>query len=133
MIVGYRYARRKLQEREARKRAIEVQTHGHDHGAAPTCPSDTAGTAARAGKGAEVLPVCSDASSTLRISNTADPSTRKAGTKMLTPEEQAEKHRRRSYRWKVVLGLFLPFTLQALDTTIVAAALPTIAIKFSER
>jgi hypothetical protein len=48
----------------------------------------------------------------------------------LSPEELAEKKRRRVYRWKIILGLFFPFALQALDTTIVASALPFIAKDF---
>ncbi|KAK4143488.1 major facilitator superfamily domain-containing protein [Dichotomopilus funicola] len=49
-----------------------------------------------------------------------------------TPEERAEKKRRRSYRWKIILGLFLPFTLQALDTTIIASAVVFIANDFNQ-
>ncbi|KAJ5144640.1 hypothetical protein N7448_002032 [Penicillium atrosanguineum] len=52
--------------------------------------------------------------------------------KVLTPEEVAEKKRRTIYRWKIVLGLFSPFCLQALDTTIVASALPYIAEDFNQ-
>lgn len=47
-----------------------------------------------------------------------------------SPEEVAEKKRRRVYRWKVILGLFAPFCLQSLDTTIIASALPYIAEDF---
>jgi hypothetical protein len=49
-----------------------------------------------------------------------------------TPEEVAETKRRRKYRWKVVFGLFGPVLLQALDTTIIASALPFIAQDFGE-
>lgn len=52
--------------------------------------------------------------------------------KTLTPEEAAEKRKRNIYRWKIILGLFSPFCLQALDTTIVASALPFIAKDFSK-
>jgi hypothetical protein len=45
-----------------------------------------------------------------------------------TPEE---KRRRRIYRWKLVLCLLLPAFLSAVDTTIVATALTTIASHFS--
>lgn len=38
----------------------------------------------------------------------------------------------RKYRWKIILGLLLPFTLQALDITIIASALPWIAVDFGE-
>jgi hypothetical protein len=41
-----------------------------------------------------------------------------------------EKRAARTYRWKLIAGLFLPFTVQALDTTIVAGALPFIASDF---
>lgn len=41
-----------------------------------------------------------------------------------------EKRRERIYRWKLIGGLFLPFSVQALDTTIVAGALPFIASDF---
>lgn len=47
-----------------------------------------------------------------------------------TPEEIAEKKRRRIYRWKLIAGLFGPFALQALDTTIIASALSDIATEF---
>lgn len=48
-----------------------------------------------------------------------------------TPEERADKKRRRTYRWKIMVGLFAPYTLQALDTTIIASALKFIAEDFS--
>jgi hypothetical protein len=51
--------------------------------------------------------------------------------KTLTPEETAEKRKRNIYRRKVIFGLFSPFCLQALDTTIVVFALPFIAEDFS--
>jgi hypothetical protein len=42
-----------------------------------------------------------------------------------------EKRAARKYRWKLIAGLFFPFCVQALDTTIVAGALPFIASDFS--
>ena len=51
--------------------------------------------------------------------------------KNLSPEQVAEKRRKNVYRWKIILGLFSPYCLQALDTTIVASALPFIAEDFS--
>lgn len=50
--------------------------------------------------------------------------------KIYSPEEVAEKKRKNVYRWKIILGLFSPYCLQALDTTIVASALPFIAEDF---
>ncbi|KAJ5818930.1 Major facilitator superfamily domain general substrate transporter [Penicillium riverlandense] len=61
----------------------------------------------------------------------ADPKQEKKKAE-LSPEELAEKKRRRVYRWKIIFGLFFPFALQALDTTIVASALPFIARDFGE-
>lgn len=49
-----------------------------------------------------------------------------------SPEETAAKKRRRVYRWKLILGLFGPFCLQSLDTTIIASALPYIAEDFGK-
>jgi len=56
---------------------------------------------------------------------------RKKSKADLSPEETAEKKRRRAYRWKIIIGLFGLFTLQALDTTIIASAFPYIASEFS--
>lgn len=47
-----------------------------------------------------------------------------------SPEDVAETKRRRIYRRKIILGLAAPFALQALDTTIIASALPFIATDF---
>ncbi len=52
--------------------------------------------------------------------------------KIISSEEAAENKRRRTYRWKIILGLFAPFCLQSLDTTIIASALPYIAEDFGE-
>ncbi|KAJ6790056.1 hypothetical protein PWT90_03967 [Aphanocladium album] len=52
--------------------------------------------------------------------------------KELSPEEIADKKRRRTYRWKLVAGLCGPFALQALDTTIIASALSDIATEFHQ-
>ncbi|KAH8658352.1 major facilitator superfamily domain-containing protein [Xylariales sp. PMI_506] len=48
------------------------------------------------------------------------------------PECEAEQHRALVYRLKLIAGLLMPFALQALDVTIVASALPFIAIDFNE-
>ncbi|KAF7716991.1 MFS-type Multidrug transporter [Penicillium ucsense] len=50
----------------------------------------------------------------------------------ISEEEKSEKKRRRTYRWKIIFGLFAPFCLEALDTTIIASALPYIAQDFNE-
>ena len=38
-------------------------------------------------------------------------------------EEQAAKRHRRTYRWKLIAGLILPYFLAQVDLTIVASAL----------
>ena len=43
-----------------------------------------------------------------------------------------EKKRRMKYRLKILFGLVAPFTLQSLDTTIIASALPFIAQDFGK-
>ncbi|KAB8303813.1 hypothetical protein EYC80_005187 [Monilinia laxa] len=43
-----------------------------------------------------------------------------------------EKLAARNYRIKLIIGLFFPFAIQALDTTIIANALPWIASDFNE-
>lgn len=47
-----------------------------------------------------------------------------------TPEQ---KKAARNYRWRLIMGLLLPSILEALDTTIIAAALSFIASEFSKR
>ncbi|KAH8660226.1 major facilitator superfamily domain-containing protein [Xylariales sp. PMI_506] len=46
--------------------------------------------------------------------------------------QDPEVRKLRSYRWKVIFGLFGPFALQSLDTTVIASALPFIATDFNE-
>jgi hypothetical protein len=43
-----------------------------------------------------------------------------------------DKKSMRRYRRKLIFGLFLPFMVQGLDTTIIASALPFIASDFSK-
>ncbi|KAI9732875.1 MAG: hypothetical protein M1834_003815 [Cirrosporium novae-zelandiae] len=45
---------------------------------------------------------------------------------------EADKRRRRIYRWKLIGGLMLPYFLASVDTTIVATALTTIASHFNK-
>ncbi|KAL3461957.1 major facilitator superfamily domain-containing protein [Aspergillus heterothallicus] len=49
-----------------------------------------------------------------------------------SPESEAEKRRRRIYRWKLISSLFLPYMLATIDLTIVATAVPFIASHFNE-
>jgi len=61
-----------------------------------------------------------------------DAGTSAAHEDVVEEEDPVEKKRRRKYRWKVLFGLMMPFALQALDTTIIASALPFIATDFGE-
>ena len=49
-----------------------------------------------------------------------------------TPPHPNEKKQMTSYRLKIIFGLTAPFALQALDTTIIASALPFIATDFGK-
>ncbi|KAL6358430.1 hypothetical protein LRP88_08615 [Fusarium phalaenopsidis] len=48
------------------------------------------------------------------------------------PTCAADEKAATKYRWKIILGLVAPFALQALDSTIIASALPWIAGDFNE-
>jgi hypothetical protein len=52
------------------------------------------------------------------------------GTNAPCPACKDEKRAARRYRWLLIGGLFFPFTVQALDATIIAGALPFIASDF---
>ncbi|KAL6234059.1 hypothetical protein BDW75DRAFT_213361 [Aspergillus navahoensis] len=52
--------------------------------------------------------------------------------KIVSPEAQAEKKRRRIYRLKLVCALFMPYFLATIDLTIVATAVPFIASHFNK-
>ncbi|KAL4982119.1 major facilitator superfamily domain-containing protein [Aspergillus falconensis] len=52
--------------------------------------------------------------------------------KIVSPEAEAEKKRRRIYRLKLVCALFMPYFLATIDLTIVATAVPFIASHFNE-
>ncbi|KAM0426497.1 hypothetical protein ACHAPT_008188 [Fusarium lateritium] len=45
---------------------------------------------------------------------------------------KAERRDQLTYRWKIILGLFLPFAISALDVTIIASALPWVADDFDQ-
>ncbi|KAM6511675.1 hypothetical protein FALCPG4_016676 [Fusarium falciforme] len=45
---------------------------------------------------------------------------------------KTERREQLKYRWKIILGLFLPFAISALDVTIIASALPWIADDFDQ-
>ncbi|KAM0330656.1 hypothetical protein ACHAQA_003607 [Verticillium albo-atrum] len=74
-------------------------------------------------------------SSQTASSSPKPPSSEKPCRHGITPRCDACRAARRAqltYRWKIILGLFLPFTSSALDVTIIASALPWIAADFGQ-
>ena len=49
-----------------------------------------------------------------------------------SPGDSEAQRAARVYRWRLIGGLFLPATVQALNTTLIAGALPFIASDFNE-
>jgi hypothetical protein len=107
MYLAYKYVKRKRNERQA-------SPPQDNEGGSSTRPATTVVVAAPDTQ-------LSDSAKGPGSTKKTDPS----------PEEVAEKKRRRKYRWKIVIGLFAPFALQGLDTTIIASAMPYIAADFS--
>jgi MFS family permease len=119
MYTTFKYARKQYRGYQAR-RAAEQQGHPADsepyaHNGVPF--HDTTALTTR--------------TPTLDVSNNSTQEPLNKPSKE-TPEERAEKTRRRKYRWKIIVGLFAPYTLQALDTTIVASAVKFIADDFGQ-
>lgn len=121
MFLAYKYARKKYKERkESQAQPKEASASG------PAQPAH--GAAVEANRGG-TPPVASDAA---KVSNLETKVLPVKDTPKTEKEDPIEKARMRKYRWMVVLGLMAPFTLQSLDTTIIAAALPYIASDFGE-
>ena len=118
MYFAFKYARKKYRERHQR----EEQQHETQSGQSPKAESRQAEDTGAGTASDTVQPV----------SDTAGPSTTGEEDNETPQETPAEKKARRKYRWKVLFGLVGPFTLQALDITIIASALPFIAQDFGE-
>lgn len=117
MYATFKFARRKFREHEAKKAAEAPQQHGVAQSSLPTDEEENSRPGGTKGARNDLAP--------------APVPSKKPAPKVMSSEDKAEQRRRRMYRLKIVFGLCFPFTLQALDTTIVAAALPTIAAEFS--
>ena len=121
MILLYKYVQKKRKEKQ-RLELLEAQKAARTTANKDTNHEDT---------GSQQHP---------ELQTTAETDVEKANTTIpddstavaVSEESPAEKKARRIHRWKVVFGLFAPFALQALDTTIIAAALPFIAQDFSK-
>ncbi|CAK7235254.1 hypothetical protein SBRCBS47491_009230 [Sporothrix bragantina] len=135
MYLAYRYIKRKRQEKRAQEEAEERQRQS-------TANSGLAGDidavpVSRDGVVAGDVPVRDQSIEPLHADGTPAASTApikeaKEVKPVLTPEQKAERKRRYIYRCKIIFGLMMPFTLQGLDTTIVASALPFIASDFNQ-
>lgn len=139
MFLAYKYARKKYKERqEAKAQEAPAPANGPSD-TEPQRPAETEPPVDAPGAvGNDQIqapgPVVGD-KTTVVTEKAATPSqtkAKKAEKHEPTPEERAETKRRRRYRAKILFGLVLPFTLQAIDMTIVASALPFIAKSFSE-
>lgn len=125
MILAFRFAKRKYRENRDRKRQessyvlhqdVDVPRRRSDQSQLRDSTSEARPTPQDNNLVASELPAGQDGGSTQKSPE--------------TPEEKAAKKRRRVYRTKIIFAMFLPFTLQALDTTMIATALPLIAKEF---
>jgi FtsZ-interacting cell division protein ZipA len=129
MYLAYKYAKRKYTERQEKKAAAVAQ---------PSATNDdnndgrTQSLDARADVEITSTPSPFQPAAQSSPPATSEVKEEKKQKHEETPEEKMEKSRRRKYRYKIIFGLFAPFTLQALDTTIIASALPFIAADFSK-
>lgn len=119
MYLAYKYARKKLRARKQKR----------DDGAQPVAAAEN-GPSTEANGGDDVGIVVgerdNDAAMAAGVANAGD------GSDLSSQEAAEKKKRKRKYRWKIIFGLCAPFALQALDTTIIASALPFIAADFGE-
>lgn len=149
MYLMYKYVKRKRQEKREQQEEVEEERQRQAVGASglasningvpvsrdgivagePLQPDDAYGavTATTAAPAEQALP-----EKTLPEKTLPEKKKKKPAKAKPTPEEKAEKKARYVYRFKIIIGLMMPFTLQGLDTTIVASALPFIADDFGE-
>jgi hypothetical protein len=133
MYLAYKYAKKKYRERQEAKRAVQPlpdETEPCTQDGARF--NDTIALTASPNNTHDPFPF--DTSHPTLAAEDSSKVTQQESRKpedAESPEERAEKARRRRYRLKIILGLFAPFTLQALDTTIIASALKFIADDFS--
>lgn len=134
MILAYRYIKKKRNEKREQKQKEEQQQGHHDTPKRDQQPQPQAAAGS---------PAVNTASSGLAITPLEEAGTADSAEKRKKHEEtqegqedeaekKAAKKRRYIYRCKVIFGLIMPFTLQSLDTTIIASALPYIANDFHQ-
>ncbi|KAK3376576.1 major facilitator superfamily domain-containing protein [Lasiosphaeria ovina] len=132
MFLAVKYVRKKLKERREREASEEV----------PEGPPTPTGGAFPHSQPLAQQPESdgpvdgTENGNSTAVASAAGPKPQTAAVKKAkeeeSPEAKAEKKRRYKYRLKIVFGLTFPFMLQALDTTIIASALPFIARDFNE-
>ncbi|KAI3395628.1 hypothetical protein diail_1066 [Diaporthe ilicicola] len=132
MILAYRWARKKYQQRQQSRDDEPLEPPLTNTIELPRKTRPEAAPATRETSLSLDSPSNAVANGSSAVTKDAEAGSAKAEKPEATPEEQAEQRRRRAYRWKVVIGLFAPFTLQSLDTTIIASALPFIADDFNQ-
>lgn len=138
MILAYRWARKTYQKRQQEREDEPLQPPPTNAIELPTFMQAHTESAAEHGTNKEASrSTDSPAYTTVQEGGPTGTKSAKARSKThnpeATPSDKAEQRRKRVYRWKIVIGLFAPFTLQSLDTTIIASALPFIASDFSKQ
>ncbi len=134
MYLAYKYGKKKYRQRQERLAAAQAEETQDAGALASTQPpepphtGDTHDSAADRPHGATTNETVTANAPSVATSGKDGKGKSK---EELTPEQIAEKKRKRKYRLKVLFALVFPFTLQALDMTIVASALPFIAADFS--
>ena len=127
MFLAYKYAKKRYRAHQEAKVAEQTASQTTPPAQYGTHLDDTRGLTAASDDPHIPAPYDPSALAAAPVHASSD-----EGKSKETPEEQADKKRRRKYRLRIILGLFLPFTLQALDTTIIASALKFIADDFSQ-
>ncbi|KAK4038324.1 major facilitator superfamily domain-containing protein [Parachaetomium inaequale] len=127
MYLAYKYAKKRYKERQGARTAGQTPGQGAVYNQDGTQSDDARGLTGSS-DGPRAPSPYNPSPFALTPGHTSPDGTKPKET----PEERADKKRRRKYRLKIILGLFLPFTLQALDTTIIASALKFIAEDFNE-
>ena len=127
MFLAYKYAKKRYRAHQEAKLGAQPAVQTTPSGQYGMHLDDTRGLTASSDDPSIPAPYDPAALAAKPVRGSSD-----EGKPKETPEEQAEKKHRRKYRLRIILGLFLPFTLQALDTTIIASALKFIADDFSQ-
>jgi hypothetical protein len=124
MYFAYKYAKKKYKKREQAKRDAAAE-----NSELPAAEGIQQNTSTVTNNDGEVTTTTEPVTGISAKENASVPATE---TQDEPEEDPVEKKRRRRYRLKVLFGLLAPFGLQALDTTIIASALPYIAQDFSK-